>query len=600
MKKIINEDLIKIIVSIILLVIGIFLENNILLIISYIFISIEIYLDAFKNIIKGNIFDENTLMIVATLGAFYIGEFKEAIFVMLLFSIGEYLSDLAVASSKKAITDLMDLRVDTINLKTCGKTDVKNAKVGDIFIVASGEKIPLDGIILKGESHIDTSSLTGEPKPFSVSPKSSLLSGCINLEGTLEVKATSTYKTSTASKIIEILEKSEEKRASTEKFITKFSRIYTPFVVFIALLVVIIPSILGWNFNTWLYRALEMLVISCPCALVISIPLGYFSGIGKCSREGILVKGANVLDNLSCIDTIIFDKTGTITKGVFSVNKIYSVNNKNNELLKLTAALENNSNHPIAISIKSAYGRKINNKVSNIKEISGFGIVGNIDNDKVVVGSKDFLKNMGIMFKECDDLGTIVYIAKNNEYLGYIVISDKIKDNAKESLNYLKSLGIKALVMLSGDEINVVKSVAEKAGIDDYYGKLLPQDKVKILKEYKKDQMVAFVGDGINDAPVIKMADVGIAMGAIGTDAAIEASDIVLMKDDLSKIGKAIKISKYTRKIVKFNIYFAIGFKVLMLILALIGKTPMWLAVFADVGVTIISIINSLRIFKSR
>ena len=600
MKKIINEDLIKIIVSIILLVIGIFLENNILLVISYIFVSIEIYLNAFKNIIKGNIFDENTLMIVATLGAFYIGEFKEAVFVMLLFSIGEYLSDLAVESSKKVITDLMNLRVDTINLKNIGKTDVKNAKAGDVFIVLSGEKIPLDGIVLKGESHLDTSSLTGEAKPCSVSIGSSILSGSINMEGALEVKATSTYKTSTASKIIEILENSEEKRANTEKFITKFSRIYTPCVVALALLALIIPTIMGLDFNIWLYRALEMLVISCPCALVISIPLGYFSGIGKCSKEGILVKGASVLDDLSCIDTIIFDKTGTITKGVFVVNKIYSVNNKNNELLKLAATLENNSNHPIAVSIKNAYSKKINTKASNIKEISGFGIVGNINKDKVTLGSKEFLKKNGINFKECNDIGTVIYVAKNNEYLGYIVISDKIKDNAKKSLSYLKFLGVKKLVMLSGDEESIVKNVAEKAGIDDYYGNLLPQDKVSILKKYKKNQRVAFVGDGINDAPVIKMADVGIAMGAIGSDAAIEASDIVLMKDDLSKIGDAIKISKYTRKIVKINIYFAIGFKVMMLLLALFGKTPMWLAVFADVGVTILSIINSLRIFKSR
>ena len=600
MKKIINEDLIKIIISIILLVIGIFLENNILLVISYIFVSIEIYLNAFKNIKDGNIFDENTLMIVATLGAFYIGEFKEAVFVMLLFSIGEYLSDLAVASSKKAITDLMDLRVDTINLKNIGKTDVKNAKAGDVFIVLSGEKIPLDGIVLKGESHLDTSSLTGEAKPSSVSIGSSILSGSINMEGALEVKATSTYKTSTASKIIEILENSEEKRANTEKFITKFSRIYTPCVVALALLALIIPTIMGLDFNTWLYRALEMLVISCPCALVISIPLGYFSGIGKCSKEGILVKGASVLDDLIKVDTIIFDKTGTITKGVFEVNKIYSVNNKNNELLKLAATLENNSNHPIAVSIKNAYSKKINTKASNIKEISGFGIVGNINNDLVALGSKKLLMNMGIKLKECSDIGTVIYVAKNNEYLGYIVISDKIKDNAKKSLSYLKSLGVKKLVMLSGDEESDVKNVAEKAGIDDYYGNLLPQDKVSILKEYKKNQRVAFVGDGINDAPVIKMADVGIAMGAIGSDAAIEASDIVLMKDDLSKIGDAIKISKYTRKIVKNNIYFAIGFKVMMLLLALFGKTPMWLAVFADVGVTILSIINSLRMFKSR
>ncbi len=600
MKKVINEDLIKIIVSIILLVIGVFLENNILLVISYIFVSIEIYVNAFKNIRNGNIFDENTLMIVATLGAFYIGEFLEAVFVMLLFSIGEYLSDLAVASSKKAITDLMDLRVDTINLKKVGKTDVKNAKVGDVFIVASGEKIPLDGIVLKGESHLDTSSLTGEAKPSSVSIGSSILSGCINMEGVLEVKATSTYKTSTASKIMEILEKSESKKASTEKFITKFSRIYTPSVVALALLVAIVPTLFGLNFTTWLYRALEMLVISCPCALVISIPLGYFSGIGKCSKDGILVKGSSVLDDLIKVDTIIFDKTGTITKGVFEVNKIYSVNKNKEELLKIAATVEENSNHPIAVSIKNAYGKKISTKASNVKEISGSGICASIGENKVVLGNKEFLKKMGISFKESSDFGTILYIAQNDEYLGYIVISDKIKDNAKKTLNKLKNTGINNLVMLSGDDKEVVKNIAEKVNIDAYYGNLLPQDKVKILEEYKQNHKLAFVGDGINDAPVIKMADVGIAMGAIGSDAAIEASDIVIMNDDLSKIEDAIKISKKTRKIVMSNIYFAIIFKILMLILAILGKTPMWLAVFADVGVTILSVINSLRIFKSK
>lgn len=600
MKKVINEDLIKIIVSIILLVIRVFLENNLLLVISYIFVSIEIYVNAFKNIKNGNIFDENTLMIVATLGAFYIGEFLEAVFVMLLFSIGEYLSDLAVASSKKAITDLMDLRVDTINLKKVGKTDVKNAKVGDVFIVASGEKIPLDGIVLKGESHLDTSSLTGEAKPSRVSIGSSILSGCINMEGTLEVKATSTYKTSTASKIMEILEKSESKKASTEKFITKFSRIYTPSVVALALLVAIVPTLFGLNFTTWLYRALEMLVISCPCALVISIPLGYFSGIGKCSKDGILVKGSSVLDDLIKVDTIIFDKTGTITKGVFEVNKIYSVNKNKEELLKIAATVEENSNHPIAVSIKNAYGKKISTKASNIKEISGSGICASIGENKVVLGNKEFLKKMGISFKESSDFGTILYIAQNDEYLGYIVISDKIKDDAKNTLSKLKNMGINNLVMLSGDDKEVVKNIAEKVNIDAYYGNLLPQDKVKILEEYKQNHKLAFVGDGINDAPVIKMADVGIAMGAIGSDAAIEASDIVIMNDDLSKIEDAIKISKKTRKIVMSNIYFAIIFKILMLILAILGKTPMWLAVFADVGVTILSVINSLRIFKSK
>ena len=599
MKKIkINEDLIRIIISIVLLVLGmIFNENIYLLVISYVFISKEVYFNAFKNIREGKIFDENFLMIIATLGAFYIGEYPEAVLVMLLFSIGEYLSDLAVDNSKKAIVELMDLRSDKINLKDIGVTDVNNANVGDIFVVAPGEKVALDGIIIKGESHLDTSSLTGEAVPRAVYKNSEVLSGTINLEGVLEVKATKTFETSTASKIIEILEKSEEKKTKTEKFITKFSKVYTPIVVLLAVFIVIIPTILGGNFNTWLYRALEMLVISCPCALVISVPLGYFSGIGKCSKEGILVKGSNILDDLVNVNTIIFDKTGTITEGVFEVTKIVSKNKKDDELLILAAAAESNSNHPIATSIKKAYGKEIKSKITNVKEISGAGISCTIDKDNVLVGNKRFLEDNKIDIEENKELGTIVYVAKNKKLLGYIVISDKIKTNAKESLDKLRSDGISNLVMLSGDDEEVVKVISKKLNLDKAYGNLLPQDKVNILEEYKKYNKTAFVGDGINDAPVIKLADVGIAMGGIGSDATIEASDIVLMKDDLSNLADAIKISKITKKIVLSNIIFAIMFKIIMLILAILGITPIWLAVFADVGVTIISVLNSLRIF---
>lgn len=602
MKKIkINEDLIRIIISIVLLVLGmIFNENIYLLVISYVFISKEVYFNAFKNIREGKIFDENFLMIIATLGAFYIGEYPEAVLVMLLFSIGEYLSDLAVDNSKKAIVELMDLRSDKINLKNIGVTDVSNAKVGDIFVVSPGEKVALDGIVIKGESHLDTSSLTGEAVPRSVYKNSEVLSGTINLEGVLEVKATKTFETSTASKIIEILEKSEEKKTKTEKFITKFSKVYTPIVVLLAILIIIIPTILGGNFNTWLYRALEMLVISCPCALVISVPLGYFSGIGKCSKEGILVKGSNILDDLVNIDTIIFDKTGTITEGVFEVTKIFSVNNKDVELLKLAAEAEANSNHPIALSIKKAYGQEIKSKITNAKEISGAGISCIIGKDNILVGNKRFLEDNKIDIEENKELGTIVYVAKNKKLLGYIVISDKIKTNAKESLDKLRNDGINNLIMLSGDAEEVVNIISKKLNLDKAYGNLLPQDKVNILEEYKMKNKTAFVGDGINDAPVIKCADVGIAMGGIGSDATIEASDIVLMKDDLSNLADAIKISKITKKIVLSNIIFAIMFKIIMLVLAILGITPIWLAVFADVGVTIISVFNSLRIFIKR
>ena len=600
MKKI-NEDLIRIIISIVLLALGmIFNENIYLLVISYVFISKEVYFNAFKNIKEGKIFDENFLMIIATLGAFYIGEYPEAVLVMLLFSIGEYLSDIAVDNSKKAIVELMDLRSDKINLKDIGVTDVSNAKVGDIFVVSPGEKVALDGIVIKGESHLDTSSLTGETVPRAVYKNSEVLSGTINLEGVLEVKATKTFETSTASKIIEILEKSEEKKTKTEKFITRFSKVYTPIVVLLAILIIIIPTILGGNFNTWLYRALEMLVISCPCALVISVPLGYFSGIGKCSKEGILVKGSNILDDLVNIDTIIFDKTGTITEGVFEVTKIFSVNNKDAEILKLAAEAEANSIHPIALSIKKAYGKEIKSKITNAKEISGAGISCIIGKDNILVGNKKLLKYNKIDVEENKELGTIVYVAKNKKLLGYIVISDKIKTNAKESLDKLRSDGISNLVMLSGDAEEVVNIISKKLNLDKAYGNLLPQDKVKILEEYKMKNKTAFVGDGINDAPVIKCADVGIAMGGIGSDATIEASDIVLMKDDLSNLADAIKISKITKKIVLSNIIFAIMFKIIMLVLAILGITPIWLAVFADVGVTIISVFNSLRIFIKR
>lgn len=602
MKKIeINEDFIRIIISIIFLILGLIFSNNVILLtISYVFVSKEVYYNAIKNIKDGEIFDENFLMIIATLGAFYIKEYPEAVLVMLLFSIGEYLSDQAVDNSKKAIVDLMDLRSDKINLKSKGVVDVSEAKVGDVFIVAPGEKIALDGIVIKGKSHLDTSSLTGESIPRGVSKNSEVLSGTINLEGMLEIKATKTFETSTASKIIDIIEHSENKKTKAEKFITKFSKIYTPIVVLLALLVVIIPSLLGANFDTWLYRALEMLVISCPCALVISVPLGYFSGIGRCSKEGILVKGSNILDDLLTIDTIIFDKTGTITEGVFEVTKIHSVNNNNDEILKLAVSAEANSNHPIAKSIKNAYDKKINCKITNFKEISGLGISCNIDKDKILVGNKKFLEKNKIEIENNKEVGTIVYIAKNNQFLGYIVISDKIKENVKENLNDLKHEEIKSLIMLSGDDDVIVKNIANNLKLDKSFGNLLPQDKVDILNSYKKNTKVAFVGDGINDAPVIKLADVGIAMGGIGSDATIEASDIVLMQDKLEKLVDVIKISKITKKIVLTNIIFAISFKVIMLILAIFGITPIWLAIFADVGVTLLSVLNSLRIFKTK
>lgn len=601
MKKIkFNEDLIRILISAILLIISIFLKNFktaylIVIVVSYVFVSKEVYENALKNIKNKEIFDENLLMIIATLGAFYIKEYPEAVLVMLLFSLGEYLSSQAVDNSKKAIINLMDLRSDKTRLKNGELVSTKKVKLNDIIIVNPGEKIPLDGIIINGASHLDTKNLTGESKPLSVKKGDTVLSGTINIESILEINSTSTYKTSTASKIIDIMEHADEKKAKTEKFITKFSKIYTPIVVLLSILIVVIPTIQGCDFNTWLYRALEMLVISCPCALVISVPLGYFAGIGRASKDGILIKGSNELDNLSNIKTILFDKTGTLTKGVFEVTKI---NGNINEVLKIAANAEAHSNHPIGKSIVSAYNKTLDMKITDYKEIAGLGISCKLNKEKVLVGKIDLLLENNIDVDKIDSVGTVIYVAKNNECIGSIIISDKIKDNAKETLEDLRGELVENLVVLSGDKDEVVENLAKTLNLDAYHAELLPEDKIKLLEEYQIFGQTAFVGDGINDAPVIKLSDIGIAMGKIGSDATIEASDIVLMNDDLSSITKAIRISKLTKRVILSNIIFAISFKLLMLVLAIIGITPIYLAVFADVGVTLLSVLNSLRIFK--
>ena len=601
MKKIkFNEDLIRILISAVLLIISIFLKNFkttylIVIVVSYVFVSKEVYENALKNIKNKEIFDENLLMIIATLGAFYIKEYPEAVLVMLLFSLGEYLSSQAVDNSKKAIIKLMDLRSDKTRLKNGELVSTKKVKLNDIIIVNPGEKIPLDGIIINGASHLDTKNLTGESKPLSVKKGDTVLSGTINIESILEINSTSTYKTSTASKIIDIMEHADEKKAKTEKFITKFSKIYTPIVVLLSILIVVIPTILGCDFNTWLYRALEMLVISCPCALVISVPLSYFAGIGRASKDGILIKGSNELDNLSNIKTILFDKTGTLTKGVFEVTKI---NGNINEVLRIAANAEVHSNHPIGKSIVSAYNKTLDMKIADYKEIAGLGISCKLNKEKVLVGKIDLLLENNIDVDKIDSVGTVIYVAKNNECIGSIIISDKIKDNAKETLEDLRGELVENLVVLSGDKDEVVEDLAKTLNLDAYHAELLPEDKIKLLEEYQIFGQTAFVGDGINDAPVIKLSDIGIAMGKIGSDATVDASDIVLMNDDLSSITKAIRISKLTKRVILSNIIFAISFKLLMLVLAIIGITPIYLAVFADVGVTLLSVLNSLRIFK--
>lgn len=608
MKKF-NFDFFKIIISTIIFIASfIFKDNNILhlilLVTSYIIVSYEMYIKAIKNILVGEIFDENFLMIIATIGAFFIGEYEEAIIVMLLFNLGEYLSDKAVDNSKESITKLMDLRGDTINLKinnNIKNINIKDAKINDIFIVKPGEKIGLDGIIIDGVSNVDTSSLTGESIPRSVKADMCVLSGTTNLDAVLTIKATSTYETSTATKIIELIESSDDKKAKTEKFITRFCKIYTPIVVISAILLTLVPFLLGESFSDWLYKSLVFLVTSCPCALIISVPLGYFAGIGRASREGILVKGGNELENLSKIETIVFDKTGTITKGTFDVTKIHSIDMSEETFLEIAAYAEFYSNHPIAKSILKKYSKEINkNRISDFKEISGKGISVKIDDDSFLIGNYNLLVSNNIDVSEINELGTIVYIAKEKNYLGYIVITDEIKEEAYNLVKVLRNVGINKIIMLSGDNKETVEKVSSKLGFSECYYEMLPIDKVNKVNDLKKENFTAFVGDGINDAPVMKIADLGISMGGIGSDAAIEASSIVLMTDNLDKISESIKISKKTNNIVHFNIAFALIIKFIFLLLGTLGYSKIWYAVIADVGVTLLLVLNSLRLIIKR
>ena len=607
----INEDLVKIIISFMLFAFSFFIKDYkifylIVLILSYLIVSYEVFIDAFKNALKGEIFDENLLMIIATVGAFFINEYQEAIIVMLLFELGEYISDLAVDNSKKSITELMDLRSDYVYLKVNNKikkVDIKDVKLDSIFVVKPGEKVPLDGVIVDGNTNIDSSSLTGESIPKHVKVGDSVLSGTLNVDSVIEVKATSEFETSTASKIIDIIEKSNDKKTNTEKFITRFSRIYTPIVVLLSILITLIPVILGYEFNDWIYKSLEFLVISCPCALVVSVPLGFFCGIGRASKEGILIKGSNELDHLSKIKAIVFDKTGTITHGNFEVNKVCNTKGvEKDKLLEIAAYCEFYSNHPIAKAIIKKYDKDIDkNKIKDFNEKSGYGVSCKINKDKYIVGSFKYLSENNIKAQvHNNEIGTVIYIAKNNEYLGHILITDIIKKEAYDLVEQLSLVGIDKVTMLSGDDIEIVKKVGNEVKINDYYSNLLPNEKVEKLNEIKKENFTAFVGDGINDAPVIKLSDIGYSMGGIGSDAAIEASDVVLMKDDLSNIVKSIKISKMCKKIITFNIVFALVFKVLILILSFLGITNMWMAVFSDVGVTLLSVLNVLRIMKKK
>ncbi len=581
------------------------LINNIIFIISYLIVGLEIVKKAVKNIIKGKIFDENFLMTVATLGAFGIQEFPEATAVMLFYQIGELFQNYAVNKSRKSISSLMDLRPDYANVEKDGKVQKVNPEevnIGEIIIVKPGEKVALDGCVVEGNTTLDTKALTGESLPKEIGEGQEILSGCINLSNVIKLKVTKKYEDSTVSKILDLVENASSKKSKSENFITKFSRYYTPTVVIIAVILSIVPPFIIHmdTFSVWLYRALSFLVVSCPCALVISIPLSFFGGIGGASKKGILIKGSNYLEGISNTEIIVFDKTGTLTKGVFEVQKIKAINISEEELLENVAYAENYSNHPISLSVKKAYSKEINaSQITDIKEISGCGVMAKIKGQDVLVGNEKLMNDNKIEFSISDDIGTILYVAINNKFSGYIVISDEIKEEAKEVMKELKKMNVKQLVMLTGDRDDVGKYVSGKLGIDKVYTELLPDGKVEkveeLIKQKSEKGKLVFVGDGINDAPVLTMSDIGIAMGGLGADSAIEAADVVLMTDELSKIIDTMNISKKTMRIVKENIIFAIFVKILVLVLSALGLSTMWEAVFADVGVSIIAIINALR-----
>lgn len=605
-------ELVRIIICmIVLLLIGILPVINvtklILYIVAYLIVGYDVVLKAIRNVFSGKVFDEHFLMGLATIGAFITGEYLEAVLVMLLYQIGELFQSYAVGKSRRSITELMDIRPDYANFEQDGKlvkVDPEEISIGDKIVVKPGEKIPLDGIVEDGESMLDTSALTGESVPRKSVKGDAVRSGCINKTGMLTIKVTKEFEESTASKILDLVENASNKKAHAENFITKFAKYYTPIVVILALCLAFIPPLFIKDLTMidCIKRAMTFLVISCPCALVISVPLGFFGGIGGASRQGILIKGSNYLETLANTKTIVFDKTGTLTEGKFQVVKIVS---KEEKMLELAALAEAYSSHPIALAIREKYENKIKkDKVKDINELAGLGISAKIDNKTVYVGNEKLMEKHKIKYKKADEFGTIVYISLEKEFLGYIVIADKVKENAKEVVSSLKKKNhIKELIMLTGDKKEIAKNIADALGLDKTYSELLPKDKVDrleiILKKQSEKEKVAFVGDGINDAPVLTRADIGIAMGALGSDAAIEAADVVIMDDDISKISTAINLSQRTIRIVKQNIYFAIGIKIFFLLLGALGIANMMEAVFADVGVSILAILNSMRALKT-
>ena len=575
---------------------------------SYVLVGGKVVLSAIRNIFRGQVFDENFLMTVATLGAFAIGNHPEGVAVMIFYEIGELFQSYAVNRSRKSISSLMDIRADYANLITDGeekKVDPSEIKIDDIIVIKPGERVPLDGIVIEGNSSLDTSALTGESLPRNIELNDEILAGVINLTGVIRVKVTKEFGESTVSRILELVQNASSKKAQTEKFITKFARYYTPVVVLSAVALAMIPPLVveGALFSDWVYRALIFLVVSCPCALVVSIPLGLFAGIGGASKNGVLIKGGNYLEALKDVETVVFDKTGTLTKGVFKVVKINTNNIEESELLRIAATGESFSNHPIAQSILKAYGNEVDKSIiSNYEEISGNGIKVNIDNKEVLLGNYKLMNSNGIKYNNSEEIGTVVHVVVEGEYKGSILIADEVKEDSKEAIEMLKKIGVKKCVMLTGDNKKVAEKIAEELGLDEVYAELLPTDKVvmveKLLKEKSEKGKLAFVGDGINDAPVLARADVGVAMGGIGSDAAIEAADVVLMRDNPSSLVDAIEIGRKTNRILWQNIIFSLGVKIAVLIPAAIGIANMWEGVFADVGVTLIAVLNSMRALR--
>lgn len=616
----------RIFASAVLLLLGLFVDVNQyvtfgLLLASYLLVGYDVIIRSLKNITRGQVFDENFLMTIATLGAFYIREFKEGVMVMLLYQVGELFQSYAVGKSRTSIYELMNIRPDYANLIVDGQVEIvdpDDVEVGSIIQVKAGEKVPLDGVVVRGSSFLDTSALTGESVPRQVGEGDEILSGYINQNGLLEIRTTKEFDESTASKILELVENASSKKAKAENFITKFAKYYTPVVVIGAVLLAFVPPLAGSDIplGMWIKRACTLLVISCPCALVISVPLGLFGGIGGAAKEGILIKGGNYIEAIAKMNTVVFDKTGTLTKGVFKVSNVYSAidnddENQRKKLLELAAVAESYSNHPISISLKNEWGREIDkNRVSDVNEVSGKGVVAKIDQSEVFVGNMQLMADNKVDVDSVDSVGTVVYVAQKTEenrtakYLGYIEISDEVRAEAVDLMRELGEIGVKNTIMLTGDRKQIAEKIARDLKVGKVYSELLPKDKVEKLDEIishrEGKHTVGYVGDGINDAPVLTRADVGIAMGGIGSDAAIEAADLVMMKDDLSKIGKAVKIARKTMGIVHQNIVFALGVKALFLVLGSMGNIELWEAVFADVGVAVLAILNAMRTLKTR